>query len=238
MNQARPQEFRSRNSSNASSEIWQFPYNSTSISPVSNSSAHPPYYLSTANNPFEPLGTPEAEDSLYPLPDLIALGPDGYMQHLTPRGHSPLTGVPGAPAPIPLDERLFLDVDVVTQDYYMEQYWLQFHPVFPIIHKPTFHANTAGSLLLGAMLAIGAQYVDNDVASKHAQNLFTACQKQLAVSVPPFTRDYINQSAPLTSVPGNPILTVVSSCGSNAGDFPNGGIFAIQGSSSPAGAFR
>jgi hypothetical protein len=42
-------------------------------------------------------------------------------------------------------------------DLYINSYWLDFHPLFPIIHRPT-HNTVEGSLLTTAIAAIGTQY--------------------------------------------------------------------------------
>lgn len=43
---------------------------------------------------------------------------------------------------------------------YLASYWYHFHPQLPILHKPTFVADQTPSLLLLAVLAIGASTVD------------------------------------------------------------------------------
>lgn len=43
---------------------------------------------------------------------------------------------------------------------YIKSYWYHFHPQMPILHKPTFSADTEQSLLLIAVIAIGASCLD------------------------------------------------------------------------------
>lgn len=43
---------------------------------------------------------------------------------------------------------------------YIGSYWYHFHPQMPILHQPTFLADTAQSLLLLAVIAIGASCLD------------------------------------------------------------------------------
>ena len=43
---------------------------------------------------------------------------------------------------------------------YIGSYWLHFHPQWPILHKPTFSANTCPELLLLAIMALGASCLE------------------------------------------------------------------------------
>ena len=43
---------------------------------------------------------------------------------------------------------------------YINSYWLHFHPQMPILHRPTFGANTCPSLLLIAIMALGASCLE------------------------------------------------------------------------------
>jgi hypothetical protein len=43
---------------------------------------------------------------------------------------------------------------------YIASYWMHFHPQLPILHKPTFSANTCPELLLLAIMALGASCLE------------------------------------------------------------------------------
>jgi hypothetical protein len=61
-------------------------------------------------------------------------------------------------------------------DSYLSSYWLYFHPLFPIVHRPTFD-RTEDSLLRIAMAAIGTQYHDSPEARMKGSELNEACRK-------------------------------------------------------------
>jgi hypothetical protein len=45
---------------------------------------------------------------------------------------------------------------------YLHLYWTEFHPMFPLLHKPTFIREMKASMLMAIILAIGASYADPD----------------------------------------------------------------------------
>lgn len=61
-------------------------------------------------------------------------------------------------------------------DIYLSSYWQYFHPLFPIIHRPTFD-RTDDNLLKIAMAAIGTQYYDSAEARTKGSELNEACRK-------------------------------------------------------------
>ncbi|KAE9378029.1 hypothetical protein N431DRAFT_171451 [Stipitochalara longipes BDJ] len=61
-------------------------------------------------------------------------------------------------------------------DAYVSSYWKYFHPLFPIIHRPTFD-RTGDNLLRLAMAAIGTQYHDSYEARTKGSELNEACRK-------------------------------------------------------------
>lgn len=63
----------------------------------------------------------------------------------------------------------------------LENYWKHFHPLFPIVHRPTFSTTKPSSLLAGAMVAIGSQYdTTRPDAKEYSLALLEACLKLLA----------------------------------------------------------
>jgi hypothetical protein len=61
-------------------------------------------------------------------------------------------------------------------DMYINSYWLDFHPLFPIIHRPTYNT-VEGSLLTAAMAAIGTQYHPTPEARTRGTELNEFCRK-------------------------------------------------------------
>ena len=56
------------------------------------------------------------------------------------------------------DDRHVLSLNMMQT--YIGSYWLHFHPQLPILHKPTFSANTCPELLLLAIIALGASCLE------------------------------------------------------------------------------
>ena len=53
---------------------------------------------------------------------------------------------------------------------YIGSYWYHFHPQMPILHQPTFSADQTNSLLLMAMISIGATCLDKVYGERVARN--------------------------------------------------------------------
>jgi hypothetical protein len=56
---------------------------------------------------------------------------------------------------------------------YITSYWMHFHPQMPILHKPTFAANTCPELLLIAIIALGASCLEKS----HGYNVTQTCSE-------------------------------------------------------------
>ncbi|KAL1852692.1 hypothetical protein Plec18170_005827 [Paecilomyces lecythidis] len=72
-----------------------------------------------------------------------------------------------------------------------ECYWRHFHPLFPIVHRPTFFATKPSPLLAGAMVAIGSQYDTRHNAKEYSLALLEACLKLLSKRTPITSRSRI-----------------------------------------------
>ncbi|EEA24018.1 C2H2 finger domain protein, putative [Talaromyces marneffei ATCC 18224] len=59
-------------------------------------------------------------------------------------------------------------------------YWQHFHPLFPIVHRPTFFTTKPSPLMSGAMVAIGSQFDTRPNAKEYSLALLEACIKLLA----------------------------------------------------------
>lgn len=68
---------------------------------------------------------------------------------------------------------------VEEKQVYLEAYWISVHELFPIIHKPSFDQGSAPSILLAAMMALGAQSLGVWNASSNARELHEKCRKVL-----------------------------------------------------------
>ena len=63
---------------------------------------------------------------------------------------------------------------------YLDAFWQNFHPMFSIVHKPTFDAVGTASLVRALMLAIGAQYLEDECAKMVSRTLRETCFKLLS----------------------------------------------------------
>lgn len=77
-------------------------------------------------------------------------------------------------------------IDTIKWQDCFECYWREFHPLFPIIHRPTFFSTKPSPLLSGAMVAIGSQFDTRPNAKEYSLALLEACIKLLAKR-PPIT---------------------------------------------------
>ena len=65
-----------------------------------------------------------------------------------------------------------VSLDGESAHHYYECYWKYFHPLYPIIHRPTFTIAGPPTLLHGIMLAIGAQFSHRPEARSHSGSWF------------------------------------------------------------------
>lgn len=72
-----------------------------------------------------------------------------------------------------------------------EYYWQHFHPLFPIIHRPTFFATKPSPLMAGAMVAIGSQYDTRPNSKEYSLSLLEASLKLLAKRSPITSRSRV-----------------------------------------------
>ncbi|QSS64482.1 C2H2 finger domain-containing protein [Histoplasma capsulatum] len=70
-------------------------------------------------------------------------------------------------------------IDTTQWQDCLECYWKCFHPLFPIVHRPTFSAVKPFPLISGAMVAIGSQYDTRPNAKEYSLFLLEACLKLL-----------------------------------------------------------
>jgi hypothetical protein len=75
-------------------------------------------------------------------------------------------------------------IDTAKWQDCFECYWQHFHPLFPIVHRPTFFATKPSPLMAGAMVAIGSQYDTRPNAKEYSLALLEACLKLLSKVIP------------------------------------------------------
>jgi hypothetical protein len=121
---------------------------SVASSPASTSAAFPPVVVSQSQN-----GVP------YPLPWLAQRDPYGDLN---------LEGLLE-------DQHLGVSLSLRTKQHYADAYWKNFHPVFPILHKQSYQSQSPSPLLGAAVMAIGAQYTDEQFAKSDSRILHEKC---------------------------------------------------------------
>ncbi|TGZ83462.1 hypothetical protein EX30DRAFT_393077 [Ascodesmis nigricans] len=75
-----------------------------------------------------------------------------------------------------LDE-VFPQREIIT--LFVNKYFDHFHPIMPVIHRPTFSVDRCPSTLLIAMVSIGASYSEMKNAKAFADNLSALCKRSL-----------------------------------------------------------
>lgn len=64
----------------------------------------------------------------------------------------------------------------------LQLYFEHFHPIFPIIHSPTFRPRTYNVLLLTSMCSIGSLFVGSPAAAAQGQQLYSRLNKAILAS--------------------------------------------------------
>ena len=94
--------------------------------------------------------------------------------------------------------------DTVRWQDCLEHYWRHFHPLFPVVHRPTFFATKPSPLMASAMVAIGSQYDTREDAKQYSLALLEAATKLLS------KRDTINSRSRLTDLQTVFLLEILS----------------------------
>lgn len=82
------------------------------------------------------------------------------------------------PTSVPKDfgaRQYYLRMD--NEQRYLDAYWRLVHPVWPIVHKPTFEMAYASPLLRASMLTLGACSIGNQIDSANACIMHKRCLK-------------------------------------------------------------
>ncbi|KAK1075688.1 hypothetical protein LTR74_000096 [Friedmanniomyces endolithicus] len=73
-----------------------------------------------------------------------------------------------------------LTLDCFTNEQrYLGSYWMWIHPLFPVVHKPSFKMQTVSPLLRSTMLALGAHMMQNPTDMGNARIIHECVQKVL-----------------------------------------------------------
>ena len=66
-----------------------------------------------------------------------------------------------------------------NEERYLTAYWLRIHPLFPVVHRPSFTIQTASPLLRAAILALGAHALGDAADKTNARQIHERCLKVL-----------------------------------------------------------
>lgn len=66
-----------------------------------------------------------------------------------------------------------------SEERYLKTYWISVHPLFPVVHRPTFDFNATSPLLTSAMLALGAHMLRSPDDIESARVIHEKAQKVL-----------------------------------------------------------
>ncbi|EEH36532.2 hypothetical protein PAAG_06950 [Paracoccidioides lutzii Pb01] len=123
--------------------------------------------------------------SAIPVPILFSGLLDGDEWYAMRRTHS------STPSLIAGNGILEVINTVKWQDCF-DYYWENFHPLFPIVHRPTFFAVKPNPLMSCAMIAIGLQYDSRPNAQEYSLTLLEACLNLLSQRKPITIRSRIS----------------------------------------------
>ncbi|KAK9390552.1 fungal-specific transcription factor domain-containing protein [Lipomyces mesembrius] len=86
---------------------------------------------------------------------------------------------------VPYERHPYAEVDISkfpdrrTLDTFLHLYFEHFHPILPMIHRPTFRTPTCPSILLATMMSVGASYADMEGSHQFADTLSELCKRTL-----------------------------------------------------------
>ncbi|KAJ5302333.1 hypothetical protein N7508_007196 [Penicillium antarcticum] len=157
----------------------------------------PGHLSNSQNEPTVPIIQPQEEDNTPPREELIRTHWHTYMGptwlglsrtgHITPEMIPEQTQVdeayraslavklqPDIPF-LPLPSTDFLNLCI-------QMYFTKFHPVFPIVHAPTFRPSSKSSLLLLSICSIGSLFVGSSYAASQGMKIFETLNKAILSS--------------------------------------------------------
>ena len=78
-----------------------------------------------------------------------------------------------------LDRLPAIDEHSCLTEKSLKSYWEVFHPVFPILHRPTFESMQPTRLLKAAMMTIGSYHLEDESYRPLAISLHQKCMRYL-----------------------------------------------------------
>ncbi|EMC92099.1 hypothetical protein BAUCODRAFT_27452 [Baudoinia panamericana UAMH 10762] len=87
--------------------------------------------------------------------------------------------IPTGSPPVSMEDFTLDTNPLSNESRYAEAYWEQIHPLFPVVHKPTFDLRSASPLLRAAMFALGAHTQRNHVDMNNARVIHEQCTRTL-----------------------------------------------------------
>jgi hypothetical protein len=154
--------------------LWQLPLQSTNVSsPRSTGQGQTGWEMeptsfpaSVASSPastcaaLPPVAVPQCQNGVpYPLP---------WVAQRDPYGDLNLEGLLE-------DQHLGVNLSLRTKQHYADAYWKNFHPQFPVLHRQSYRSQSPSPLLGAAVMAMGAQYVDEPYAKGDSRILHEKC---------------------------------------------------------------
>ncbi|KAK9464840.1 fungal-specific transcription factor domain-containing protein [Lipomyces arxii] len=137
--------------------------------------------------PFAPRGQTSREESAVKLPPLrqfleqTSTGFSKQYESINDQVRSEMLAL----LELPYERHPYAEVDITkfpdraTLDSFLRLYFEDFHPILPLIHRPTFRLATCPAILLATMISIGASYSDMEVAHQFADTLSELCKRTL-----------------------------------------------------------
>ncbi|KIW09019.1 uncharacterized protein PV09_00914 [Verruconis gallopava] len=168
----------------ALTETIPFAYNSSSITSPRTLVTHmqmPSWIESNNDIPhFPPSGLTSPSSSCAPAmaPVVLPSHPNGAPYPLAFVAQKDKYGSLDIESPLE-EQQLGVELSLKTKQHYLEAYWTRFDPFFPIVHKPSHRPGT-NPLLTAAMMAIGAQYADEEFARSDSRILHEKCLELIA----------------------------------------------------------
>lgn len=157
------------------------PTHHTSPSPVSvgsSTAVFRPYWVQgTHEVPFQYFGALQGCENLY------YNGNDMANMHLLPEYRDALEQAELSVHMVsPESSTLNLSVDEVTyinENRYLAAYWRFVHPLYPVVHRPSFDLQSPSPLLRASMIALGAQALNGSSDKTTARHVHERCVKVL-----------------------------------------------------------
>ncbi|KAI4234102.1 MAG: hypothetical protein L6R40_006867 [Gallowayella cf. fulva] len=100
--------------------------------------------------------------------------------HVDEQQWHPIRTQPVSTAAVAMGKSSLLKAQNPQTQHYLDRYWEYFHPLFPIVHFPSFMSTIPQPLLAASMVVIGAQYSPRPDAKQYSASLHAECAKLLS----------------------------------------------------------